>query len=249
MGADLEEEMSRRVTRVAPDVIRFEESEAQHSNNGKNSLDSRVTKAFPDDETLLETQFRQLQPRTPQIRPARETELTLARLDPHLVAIHELDPLAVAQYNKLAISLISGAAKRMIKRVLLVSAHHGEGRTCVTLNLAAALARARKRVLVLDTDLHRPSVSRLLGIDSEVGLAEAVAHNLQPEDAVLRVMPADFHVLPTRGQVENSAELLASPQFGRLIAALEYHYDFILFDWAPLLASSDSSVIRRPPDG
>jgi polysaccharide biosynthesis transport protein len=240
--------MSRRVTRVTPDLIRLEESETQHFNSGKSLQESRVTRALPEEETLLETQFKQLQPRQALIHPSRETELTLARLDPHLVAIHDLDPRAVAQYNKLAISLISGSVKRLIKRVLLVSAHHGEGRTCVTLNLAAALARARKKVLVIDTDLQRPSVSRLLGIDSDVGLAEAVAHNLQPEEAVLRVMPTDFHVLPTRGQVENSAELLASPQFGRLVATLEYHYDFILFDSAPLMSSADASLIGLHAD-
>ncbi|MGH9845566.1 MAG: CpsD/CapB family tyrosine-protein kinase [Blastocatellia bacterium] len=246
--------MSRRVTQVAPDLVRFENNESQSINNGhdghngKNSLESRVTKGLPDNDHALESQSRQLQPRQQLLRPACETELTLARLDPHLVAIHELDPRAVAQYNKLAVSIISGAAKRIMKRVLLVSAHHGEGRTCVTLNLAAALARARRRVLVVDTDLQRPSVNRLLGIDSEVGLAEAVAHNLRPEEAVMRVLPADFHVLPTRGQVENSAELLASPAFGRLVTTMELLYDFILFDSAPLLASADASLLGLHSD-
>jgi capsular exopolysaccharide synthesis family protein len=235
--------MSRRVTQVVPDIVRIDEKESQKLKNNTHSPESRVTKAVPEEDHAPEAQIRHLQPRQALMRPMRETELTLARLDPHLVAIHELDPRAVAQFNKLAISLISGSAKRSLKRVLLVSAHHGEGRTCVTLNLAAALARARKRVLVIDTDLQRPSVSRLLGIDSEVGLAEIVAHNLQPEEAVMRVMPADFHVLPTRGQVENSAELLASPAFGKLVATLEMFYDFILFDSAPLLASADASLL------
>lgn len=249
MVADSENEMSRRVTRVAPDLIRLEESEPQPFNNGKNPADSRVTKSLPDDDQALEPQIRHVPPHQSLVRPVRVTELTLARLDPHLVAIHELDPRAVAQYNRLAVSMISSTAKRILKRVLLVSAHHGEGRTCVTLNLAAALARARKRVLVIDTDLQRPSVSRLLGIDSEVGLAEAISHNLQPEEAIMRVMPADFHVLPTRGQVEHSAELLASPAFGRLIARLELHYDFILLDSAPLLASADASLLGLHADG
>jgi Mrp family chromosome partitioning ATPase len=125
----------------------------------------------------------------------------------------------------------------------LASAHHGEGRTCVTLNLAAALARAKQRVIVIDTDLQRPSVSRLLGIDSEVGLAEAVTLGLQPEEAIMRIAPADFHVLPTRGQVENSAELLASPAFSRMLNLLDMCYDFILFDSAPLLASADARLL------
>src|SRR5262249_5859640 len=125
----------------------------------------------------------------------------------------------------------------------MTSAHHGEGRTCVTLNLAAALARARQRVLVIDTDLRRPSVGRLLGIDSEIGLAEAVALGVQPKEAITRIMPVDFHVLLTRGQVENSAELLASHNFKRLLSELDACYDFILFDSAPLLNSADASLL------
>lgn len=235
--------MARRATDGVPEIPRLNENDSQKLTNAKR-LNERVTKALPDEEEhALEPQIRHLQPRQSLMRPSREIELTLARLDPHLVAIHELDPRAVAQFNRLAIALISGAARHTLKRVLLASAHHGEGRTCVTLNLAAALARARQRVLVIDTDLQRPSVSRLLGVDSEVGLAEAVALGLQPEEAVMKIMPADFHVLATRGQVENSAELLASPGFSRLLAILDNCYDFILFDSAPLLASADANLI------
>src|SRR5262249_51787724 len=195
------------------------------------------------EEILLETPVRHLPSQRSIMRPSREVELTLARLDPHLVTIHELDPQAVSQFNRLAVALLSAAVRHTMRRVMLTSAHHGEGRTCVTLNVAAALARTRQRVLVIDTDLRRPSVCRLLGIDSEVGLAEAVALGLQPEEAIIRIMPADFHVLPTRGQVDNSAELLVSPGFKRLLADLDPYYDFILFDSAPLLNSADASLL------
>jgi capsular exopolysaccharide synthesis family protein len=234
--------MARRATEAIPEIIRLDDTESQKLANAKR-LNERVTKALPDEEHALEPQIRHLQPRQMMLRPAREVELTLARLDPHLFAVHELDPRAVAQFNRLAIAMISGAARQPLKRVLLTSVHHGEGRTCVTLNLAAALARAKQRVLVIDTDLQRPSVSRLLGIDSEVGLAEAVSLGLPPEKAVLRITPADFHVLPTRGQVDNSAELLASPSFASLLNSLDLCYDFILFDSAPLIASSDANLI------
>ncbi len=234
--------MARRATEAVPEIIRLDENNAQKLANTRR-VNERVTKALPDEEYALEPQVRHLQPRHSLIRPAREVELTLARLDPHLVAIHELDPRAGAQFNRLAVALISGAARLTLKRVLLASAHHGEGRTCVTLNLAAALARAKQRVIVIDTDLQRPSVSRLLGIDSEVGLAEAVTLGLGPEEAIMRIAPADFHVLPTRGQVENSAELLASPAFSRMLNLLDTCYDFILFDSAPLLASADARLL------
>lgn len=232
--------MTRLSTETIPELAKFDETDSQTPINGA----QRTTKGISSsEEGSLEPPVRHLPIQRSMMRPAREVELTLARLDPHLVAIHELDPQAVSQFSRLAISLISGAARQTMKRVMMTSAHHGEGRTCVVLNLAAALARARQRVLVIDTDLRRPSVGRLLGIDSEIGLAEAVALGMQPEQAITRIMPADFHVMLTRGQVENSAELLASHNFKRLLSELDACYDFILFDSAPLLSSADASLL------
>ncbi|HZF41129.1 MAG TPA: CpsD/CapB family tyrosine-protein kinase [Blastocatellia bacterium] len=221
--------MAQSMSEAAPELARFDESEARTPMSG--GMGAAVG-AAPG-----------MQSERPVMRPSREVELTLARLDWRLVAIHEMDPQAVSQFTRLAISLISGSARRTLKRVLLTSAHSGEGRSCVALNLAAALARSRQRALVIDTDLRRPSIGRLLGLESEIGLAEAVALGLRPEEAIIRILPADFHVMLTRGQVDNSAELLVSPNFKRLLSELDACYDFILFDSAPMLKSADASLL------
>ena len=187
--------------------------------------------------------FNRLQPAT--LRPRREVELSPTRSDPHLVTLHDIDPEAAAQYNRLAIGLISRAVKHPpLKRVLVVSAHHCEGRTCVLLNLGIALARARQRVLVVDADLMRPSVNRLLGIDTEIGLSEALTAALPPEAAVTRLLPVSIDVLPARAQIENPAQVLASPEFKTMLAALDGSYDFMLFDSPPLLSSADASLLE-----
>ncbi|MGH9754291.1 MAG: CpsD/CapB family tyrosine-protein kinase, partial [Blastocatellia bacterium] len=154
-----------------------------------------------------------------------------------------MDPQAVSQFTRLAISLISGSARQTLKRVMLTSVHAGEGRSCVAINLAAALARASQRTLVIDTDLRRPSIGRMLGLESEIGLAEVVSLGLAPQEAIIRVLPADFDVLLTRGQVDNPGELLVSANFKRLLSELDAYYDFILFDSAPLLKSSDARLL------
>src|SRR5262249_39510505 len=133
-----------------------------------------------------------------QINPARETALAPAWLDPRLVVFHEFDPQTIAPYNRLAISMISAAASRNLQRVLIASAQYGEGRTCVTLNLAAALARAGQRVLVVDSDFVRPSTLRLLGVDAETGLAEIIAKGLTIGQAMIRLQPVGFNLLPHR---------------------------------------------------
>jgi Mrp family chromosome partitioning ATPase len=182
------------------------------------------------------------------IYPAREVDLRPKRLDPRLVAFNDFDPRNVAPYNRLVISLISAAASRKLKRVLIASAQYGDGRTTVTLNLAAALARARQRVLVVETDFLRPSALRLLGVDSATGLAEAVAKGLAPSSAMVWLQPVGFNLLPTCAQVENSAELLASPVFDVMIRTLSPEFDFILFDSAPLLQAADASLLELHTD-
>jgi capsular exopolysaccharide synthesis family protein len=180
--------------------------------------------------------------------PAYEVDLRPKRLDPGLVAFNDFDPRDIAPYNQLVISLISAAASRKLKRVLIASAQKGDGRTTVTLNLAAALARARQRVLVIESDFLRPSALRLLGIDSATGLAEAVAKGLAPSKAMVWLQPIGFNLIPTCAQVENSAELLASPLFDVMIRTLSPEFDFILFDSAPLLAAADARLLELHTD-
>jgi succinoglycan biosynthesis transport protein ExoP len=182
------------------------------------------------------------------IYPAHEVALQPGRLDPRLVAFHDYDPQAIAPYNRLVISLIATASSRNLQRVLIASAQYGDGRTSVTLNLAAALARAGQRVLVVESDFLRPSALRLLGVDVETGLAEAISQGMAPSQAMIWLQPIGINLLPTRAPVENSAELLASPVFEAMVQMLTPDYDFILFDSAPLLAVADANLLELHTD-
>jgi succinoglycan biosynthesis transport protein ExoP len=182
------------------------------------------------------------------IFPAQEVALQPGRLDPRLVAFHDYDPQAIAPYNRLVISLIATASSRNLQRVLIASAQYGDGRTSVTLNLAAALARAGQRVLVVESDFLRPSALRLLGVDVETGLAEAISQGMAPSQAMIWLQPIGINLLPTRAPVENSAELLASPVFEAMVQMLTPDYDFILFDSAPLLAVADANLLELHTD-
>jgi Mrp family chromosome partitioning ATPase len=182
------------------------------------------------------------------IRPVVEAEPDPAQLDPHLVTIHDLDSRATAHYANLAVSLMMAAEKRKCRRVLIASVQRGEGRTCVTLNLAGALARAGRRALVIDSDLTRPSTLRLLGIKARAGLAETLADRLAPEAAVIRVEPIGFHLLGTLAKIINPAELLTEPWLEELLQVFDRHYDFILFDSPALLESGDGLLLQRLTD-
>ncbi len=181
-------------------------------------------------------------------QPSREVTIDMTRIAPTLTAFHNVNTPAVEEYNRLAIALIRTAGERPIKRVLVASAQHGEGRTSITLNLACSLARAQRAVLVVDTDLHRPSLLRFLGLSADIGLTDALKKELPAGSAVISIQPFGFDVLPTREQVKNPAELLSSHSFGEMLELVEPNYDFILFDSPPLLTVADSSLLIRHTD-
>lgn len=181
-------------------------------------------------------------------QPAREVSLNFFHVAPHLVTLNEHDIKACEQYDMLALRLIAGTSERLFKRILITSAQKGEGRTSVLINLAGSLARAGKRVLVVDTDFVRPSVTRLLGIESQIGLAEAYGRELPPGAAITRVLPGGFHVLPTRERVDNAVEILTSPALQEMLEILDPNYDFILFDSPPLLDRADCSMLIKLVD-
>ena len=182
------------------------------------------------------------------IQPSSEFTIDPILIAPPLTTFHSPNALASEEYNRLAVTLITASAEKPIKRVLMASAQHGEGRTSITLNLACALARAQRRVLVVDADLHRPSHLRFLGLSVELGFSDALKKGLPAGSAVVRIQPFGFDLLPTREQVKNSAELLASGSFSEMLALFEPDYDFILFDSPPLLAVADSSLLIRHTD-
>lgn len=202
---------------------------------------------FEKDKTKREPAASALAHRS-QARPSRELTVDFNRIDPHLAAFYNFDRQASDEYNKLALTMISRAAERGFKRVLVASAHHGEGRTTVTLNLACALARARQRVLVVDCDLLRPSVMTMLGLNCEIGMAEAFSANMQPGAAAVRILPYGFNVLPTRKPADNPVEMLAAPGFWKMLQMFDAEHDFILFDSSPLLEMGDSSLLARFTD-
>lgn len=180
--------------------------------------------------------------------PSKEISLDQGHIAPQLISFHDPNTNAAEEFNRLAYSLITAASERAIKRVLVASAQHGEGRTSVTLNLACALARAQRRVLVVETDFHKPSLLRFLGLSAEVGLADALTNGLPAGAAVIRVQPFGFDLLPTREQAKNPAELLSSSSFKEMLELLDPDYDLLLFDSPPLLTVADSGLLVRQTD-
>lgn len=143
----------------------------------------------------------------------------------------------------------AGKATAHSNLIMLTSSVEGEGKTFTSLNLAISIAMEMDRtVLLVDADLAKPGLSRLLGVNGRPGLTDRIIR----EDADLRdlLIPTDvpkLTVLPAGRRHKRSTELLASNNMRALLdeLALRYSDRVVIFDSPPLLATSEASVLAE----
>jgi len=136
------------------------------------------------------------------------------------------------------------------RRTLLVtSPGPGEGKTTTAINLAAVLSQQGERTLLVDADLRKSSVHRLLGVRGEVGLTSVLTGEARLEDAILPAGIDKLEVLPAGPKPPNPAELLGAERMTELLAAVARRYERVVLDSAPVLAVADPATLARGLDG
>lgn len=141
----------------------------------------------------------------------------------------------------------STAKRRQV--VLVTSAATMEGRTTVASQLAASLARAGRRTLLIDGDLRRPALHALFDAPLEDGLCEVLRAEVDVAD-VIRPTHAEGLWLLTAGYCDVDAiHALATEQMQPVFDKLRNEYDFIIIDGAPVLGMSDALIFGQYSDG
>ncbi len=136
------------------------------------------------------------------------------------------------------------------REVLLVaSAHPGEGKTTMSVNLAVVLAE-RGRTCIVDADLRREGVAPAFGIHIPIGVGEVLRGVATLEEALAQSGIPNLYVLGTgRVSADEPARLISSDAMGQLIRELRARFDFVLIDSPPVLPYSDSLVLSSLADG
>jgi capsular exopolysaccharide synthesis family protein len=147
---------------------------------------------------------------------------------------------------------------RRARSIMVTSAHRGEGRSSVAANLAVALARAGRHVVLVDLDLARPSLARVFRLVSGAGLTD-VALGAPLEEAIVTIRVDGPHpngrhgdgganggslgVLTTGPAPPDVRDFRATETFSSVLTDLSHTGDFVIFDAPPLLALPDAAVL------
>lgn len=134
------------------------------------------------------------------------------------------------------------------KTILLTSLHPGEGKTFCSINTAAIIASANKKVLLLDFDMHKPKVHQSLQLNNETGLSSFIVGKNSLEEVIQKSELANVDVITAGPVPPNASELVLSPRVDELLARLKETYDYVIVDTPPLMLISDSMVLMRAVD-
>ncbi len=133
--------------------------------------------------------------------------------------------------------------------IAVTSPGPGEGKSVVAANLALAIRQQTAHVLLVDGDLRRPILHRILPVDREPGLSDVLVGEVDPATAIRSLLPHNLSVLPAGTTAPNPAELLGSEGFARFLAYAREHYETVIIDTPPVLSVADASVIAPLVDG
>lgn len=153
-----------------------------------------------------------------------------------------------------------------IKTIAVTSASPQEGKTIVSVNLAITMAQAGMKTLLIGSDMRKPMIARVFGVDQTPGLSEILLGNCRWRDAVQTVtdmivgkMSLDevlltpgldnLHVIAAGSIPPNPAELVESKRLKEFIEEAKSEYDLVLFDSPPILSTADAAILGSKMDG
>ena len=133
-----------------------------------------------------------------------------------------------------------------LKSLQITSPLPQDGKSTIALNLATALAEGgRRKVLIVEADLHRPTLTEQLGIEMRSGLADCLERRLDPASALRRLEPLAWYLLPAGEPRSNATELLQTDALANVLQKLSPHFDWILIDSPPVIPLTDALSIAR----
>ncbi len=197
--------------------------------------------------------------------PLKLSEEAMDR-DANLV-VHFAPKSTVAEsYRALRTNLQFLVLEKGAKTISVTSSSSQEGKSTVVANLALVLAQMGKKVLLVDSDLRRPIISRLFGLHSRPGLTNVIIGEVGWRDAVrttsdlitgrmsmeeVMFTPGidNLSILPSGPIPPNPSEILDSARMTEFISEAKNEYDVVLFDSPPILPATDAAILGTKLDG
>ncbi len=151
-------------------------------------------------------------------------------------------------YRVLRTNILFSQKDPKLNTVTIVSGGAGEGKSTTIFNLATIFAQNGQRVLIVDSDLRRPSIHKVLRVTNSIGLTNFLLKQNTLEEVIQTTPLSTLDFLPSGKLPSSSMGVLSSPQMKELIRELKRRYDWVFFDSPPIMGVSDASILASEVD-
>ena len=152
-------------------------------------------------------------------------------------------------YKSLRTNINFSIRKQGCKKLCITSGASGEGKSITILNLAISIAQTGKKILLIDADMRRPAIARLLIEMASPGLSEVLANEVDADEAIHKEVYPNLDILFSGEIPPNPSELLGSERMQTLLENNEKKYDYILVDVPPAGVVTDACIVANLLDG
>jgi succinoglycan biosynthesis transport protein ExoP len=184
----------------------------------------------------------------------------------NLVCHYAPKSMAAESFRALRANIDFKNGENKLITMLITSSSPQEGKTLVATNLALAMAQAGKKTLLVGSDVRKPSLGKIFGVESSPGLTDVLLGNYHWHDTVRTVVDLalgdmgfteimvsprldNLHLITSGPIPDDPAELIGSTRLDDFIAEAKKEYEVILFDAPPVLSAADAVIIGTKVDG
>ena len=174
----------------------------------------------------------------------------MARRQLTIIDLYASDLPFAIELRRLLQRIPQGNDDSEIKSIMLTSAMLDEGKSTICSFLAvASLKQLKKRTLLLDADLRRPTIHKLFGLPNKDGLCELLTEARMVDEVIKNTSLEGLDVITAGRSSVHPSDLFDPKLIGRIIDELKFTYDIVLVDCAPVLPVSDPMLLASSVDG
>jgi succinoglycan biosynthesis transport protein ExoP len=151
-------------------------------------------------------------------------------------------------YRVLRTNILFSRKNENWNTVSVLSGGAGEGKSTTLFNLATIFAQNGQRILVVDSDLRRPTLHKILHVSNTIGLTDFLLKQRTLDEVIQKTKVPTLDFLASGKLPSSSMSILGSAQMKETIQELKRRYEFIFFDSPPLLGVSDASILASEMD-
>ena len=181
------------------------------------------------------------------IAEIQQTRIKEDAKDQALVISNPRSPVVEA-FRSLRTNLEFAGLDKPLKILLVTSPGVSDGKTTVAVNLALVIAQTGKRVVLVDADLRRPQIHKVLQIPNRMGLSDILRNNDQIKTVARPLDHGQFFVITSGSLPPNPVEVLSSDKMSQFLSDLKAQFDTVIID-APPFVLADASVLSSRVDG